>query len=29
VGDAFRFDFTGMFGSDNAVGGVIQTSYHF
>lgn len=29
VGQAFRFDFTGMFGSDNAVGGVIQTSYHF
>jgi len=29
VGDAFHFDFTGMFGSDNAVGGVIQTSYYF
>ena len=29
AGDAFRFDLTGMFGSDNAVGGVIQTSYYF
>jgi hypothetical protein len=29
LGDVFRFDLTGMVGSDNAVGGVLQTSYHF
>lgn len=29
AGDAFRFDLTGMFDSDNAIGGVIQTSYYF
>ncbi|MBL4915568.1 conjugal transfer protein TraF [Shewanella schlegeliana] len=28
-GDSFFLDFTGMFGDDNAVGGVLQTSYHF
>jgi hypothetical protein len=24
-----RLDLTGMFGSDDAIGGVLQTSYHF
>ncbi|ABV85885.1 conjugal transfer protein TraF [Shewanella pealeana] len=28
-GDSFFLDLTGMFGDDNAVGGVLQTSYHF
>ncbi|WP_220769652.1 conjugal transfer protein TraF [Shewanella sp. MBTL60-007] len=28
-GESFFLDFTGMFGDDNAVGGVLQTSYHF
>ena len=27
--ESFFLDFTGMFGDDNAVGGVLQTSYHF
>ncbi|MDF0534168.1 conjugal transfer protein TraF [Shewanella sp. A32] len=29
IGNFFRLDLTGMFGSDNAVGGALQTSYHF
>ncbi len=28
-GQAFYLDFTGMLGSDDAIGGVLQTSYHF
>ncbi|MCK8044956.1 conjugal transfer protein TraF [Shewanella sp. 1CM18E] len=28
-GESFFLDFTGMFGDDNAIGGVLQTSYHF
>ncbi|WP_299804567.1 conjugal transfer protein TraF [uncultured Shewanella sp.] len=28
-GESFFLDLTGMFGDDNAVGGVLQTSYHF
>ncbi|MCL1051115.1 conjugal transfer protein TraF [Shewanella abyssi] len=28
-GESFFLDFTGMFGSDEAIGGVVQTSYHF
>ncbi|WOT05560.1 conjugal transfer protein TraF [Shewanella youngdeokensis] len=28
-GESFFLDFTGMFGSDEAIGGVLQTSYHF
>ncbi|MCL1075382.1 conjugal transfer protein TraF [Shewanella dokdonensis] len=29
IGKFFRLDLTGMFGSDNAIGGALQTSYHF
>lgn len=29
IGESFFLDFTGMFGSDEALGGVLQTSYHF
>ncbi|MFQ6370644.1 conjugal transfer protein TraF [Shewanella sp. YIC-542] len=29
VGNFFRLDLTGMMGSDNAVGGALQTSFHF
>lgn len=29
IGRSFNFDLTGMVGSDDAIGGVIQTSYHF
>ncbi|MGI2859062.1 conjugal transfer protein TraF [Shewanella algae] len=29
IGNSFRLDLTGMFGSDDAIGGVLQTSYHF
>lgn len=29
IGQAFYLDFTGMMGSDDAIGGVMQTSYHF
>ncbi|MCL1139910.1 conjugal transfer protein TraF [Shewanella pneumatophori] len=28
-GESFFLDFTGMFGDDNAIGGVLQTSYRF
>ncbi|MFT5788468.1 MAG: hypothetical protein ACI8SJ_000571 [Shewanella sp.] len=28
-GESFFLDLTGMFGSDEAIGGVLQTSYHF
>ncbi|MBW8183263.1 conjugal transfer protein TraF [Shewanella nanhaiensis] len=29
IGQAFYLDLTGMVGSDDAIGGVLQTSYHF
>ncbi|MCL1130813.1 conjugal transfer protein TraF [Shewanella sairae] len=29
IGESFSLDFTGMFGNDNALGGVLRTSYHF
>ncbi|QYK01897.1 conjugal transfer protein TraF [Shewanella psychrotolerans] len=29
VGRSFNFDLTGMMGSDDVIGGVLQTSYHF
>ena len=29
IGESFFLDFTGMFGNDEALGGVLQTSYHF
>lgn len=29
IGESFSLDFTGMFGDGDAIGGVLQTSYHF
>ncbi len=29
IGESFNFDLTGVLGSDDTLGGVIQTSYHF